>query len=477
MASGDTTIKHPCYAFEGRVHVRPQESDELLINPMMGFQTYQRFNGDPTEPENHWDDDGPTSYRKYSGKLANEAFPDTSVAYLRWYWARLEPEKRAYRWDIIDRALEEADQRHQQLHIRVMPHDSFDLVPEWYKREGRLIRFDTKSKPGCIPDYSDPLFQESTERLIGLLGERYANDPRLCALDIGTLGFWGEWHNCSVPGRPLMDEKGRQWAVDLYLRAFPAKPLMMLIGSIDALGYATSKGAGWRADCWGDMSAGGTGWTDYVKLGEPAWNHMQQRYPFNLYRSHSADAWKKAPVCQEACWTFVFWHKNNWSVDYILDEALRWHTSLINAKSSRIPEEWREKVDAFQKKLGYRFVLRALHYPVEVSPGAKFNIEQWWINRGVAPCYQDYRLLLRFQGPSRSIDFELPHEMRTWLPEDDQCPQDDLSLPNDFPEGSYEVRIGIVRPGDRKPAVKMANAGRDADGWLRLGEIAVRRQK
>ncbi len=466
---------HRAYESDGCRHVRPAETDELLVNPLMGFQTYQRFNGDPTEPENHWNDDGPTEYARFTGKLANDGFPDTSSAYLRWYWARLEPEKRAYRWDIVDRALEEAARRGQQLHIRVMPHDSVNLVPEWYQREGRLLQFEVKGKGCFIPDYTDPLFLDSTEQLVGHLGARYADDPRLGAVDIGTLGFWGEWHNYLVPGSPLLDEKGRQWAVDLYFKAFPHKPLLMLIGSVDALRHATAQGAGWRADCWGDMSRGASDrrGQDSIPDDLAAWNHMQQRYPMNLYDSGSTNAWKRGPVCLEACWTFVYWHRMGWDIDYILDEALRWHTSLINAKSSIIPEAWRGKVIEFQKRLGYRFVLRSLSHPLQLAPGQKFSLSQWWVNRGVAPCYQDYRILVRLQGDSHAIDFELPHDLRGWLPGDDQCPTDELTLPADASVGAYELRIGVVRGGEATPVVKPANDGRTQEGWLRLGTIIV----
>ena len=97
----------------GRTQIRPEDNGEALVNPGMGFATYQRFNGDPTEKDNRWNDDGPTEYAPSPGHTRNQDYPDTSVAYLRWYWARLEPEPQQYRWDIIDRALDEAAARGQ----------------------------------------------------------------------------------------------------------------------------------------------------------------------------------------------------------------------------------------------------------------------------------------------------------------------------------------------------------------------------
>lgn len=457
------------------IFAQPEVSDELLINPMMGFETYQRFNGDDTEKDNFWDDDGPTQYTEFSGKLSNDDFPDTSVAYLRWYWERLEPEKGAYRWDIIDRALEQAEKRGQELHIRVMPHDATGIVPEWYKKEGKIIEFDMKNgKKSCVPDYSDPLFQASTEKLISLLGERYNNNPTMCTVDIGTLGFWGEWHNCLLSREPLMDEKGRQWAVDLYFKAFPDKPLIMLIGPQDALGYACSKGAGWRADCWGDMQ---TVWPSKSIPGEgegPGWNHMKSRYPKNLFASGSGEAWKNGPVCLECCWTYVHWHKMGWDIDYIHEEALRWHVSLINAKNSVIPKEWQDKVDEFQKKMGYRFVLREVTYKADVKCGESFNFTHWWVNEGVAPCYQNYRIIVRLKGPGGEISSELEHDMKKIIPGEDFCPVDEIKIPADLKEGEYEVQFGIVKPGEDKPCVKMANKNRNDGDWLTVGTVNIK---
>ena len=55
--------------------------------------------------------------------------------------------------------------------------------------------------------------------------------------------------------------------------------------------------------------------------------------------------------------------KSGYDLDYILAQALRWHVSSVNIKSSAIPPEWKAAFDEFQKKMGYRFILRRLEYP------------------------------------------------------------------------------------------------------------------
>jgi len=47
---------------------------------------------------------------------------------------------------------------------------------------------------GCSPDYEHPALQEAMFGLIAALGERYDGDTRLGFVQVGLLGFWGEWH-------------------------------------------------------------------------------------------------------------------------------------------------------------------------------------------------------------------------------------------------------------------------------------------
>ena len=47
---------------------------------------------------------------------------------------------------------------------------------------------------GCSPNYEHPDLKAAILGLIGALGERYDGDPRLGFIQVGLLGFWGEWH-------------------------------------------------------------------------------------------------------------------------------------------------------------------------------------------------------------------------------------------------------------------------------------------
>ncbi len=79
----------------------------------MGFMTFQRFNGDDLNPGSGWTEGYPIEYQSFDGDLTNKDHPATTIAYWRIYWKFLEPEKKVYRWDMIDRALEVARTRGQ----------------------------------------------------------------------------------------------------------------------------------------------------------------------------------------------------------------------------------------------------------------------------------------------------------------------------------------------------------------------------
>src|SRR3954463_8151003 len=101
-----TVLSGAALAQPSTVVVRPVEIHDLLVNPGMGIQTFQRFNGDPINPGTRWSEVGPEGKLKAAG--AKPDFPDSSVAYIRWFWSQIEPSAGQYRWDIIDTALDAA---------------------------------------------------------------------------------------------------------------------------------------------------------------------------------------------------------------------------------------------------------------------------------------------------------------------------------------------------------------------------------
>ncbi len=441
------------------VTVRPVEIDDVLVNPGIGFMTFQRFNGDKLNPGTTWTEGYPIDYQIFGGSLKNENHPDTSIAYFRVYWKFIEPEEGGYRWDLIDKALATAHQRGQTLMLRIAPYgtNADNDVPGWYRK---LTGEDPKAK---LPDAKwrvnpeNPNYARCFARFIRALGRRYDGHPGMELVDISIVGAWGEGS-----GSELLSEPVREELLDAYIQSFRKTPLVIQPTDERTNGYANAKATvGWRVDCLGDM--GGFSKT---------WCHMYDYYPQGIVRLGLADAWKKAPVTMEACWVMQHWKNQGWDLDYIIDQSLKWHISSFNNKSSAVPPEWKPKVDAWLKKMGYRFVLRKFTYPAAVQAGGQLAFTSWWENKGVAPCYRPFPLALRLKGTAGATVLTTSADIRAWLP-GDSLYDDAAYLPADLAPGEYELAIGIVDPQTRAPAVKLAIQGRDSDGWYPLGRVTI----
>ena len=108
-------------AGQDMVKVLPVEIEAVLVTPGAGIQTFQRFRGQTPYPGLRWSEAGPVE--KVADAASKPDFPESSVAYLRWFWHQIEPEPGKYRWEIIDLALEEARRHGQTLDIRLGPDD------------------------------------------------------------------------------------------------------------------------------------------------------------------------------------------------------------------------------------------------------------------------------------------------------------------------------------------------------------------
>lgn len=464
-------------AQDGRIVKHFRETDEVLNNPGKGFTTFQRFNGDSLNaPGEGWTEGFPIEYQAFDGTLENERYPQTSIAYFRVYWRYVEPEEGQYNWAMIDSALDTAHARNQTLMLRIAPYGSGDSerrdVPDWYRGmvgPRRDWAYDNPTNKWLV-NPEDPRYVEYFGRMIRALGERYDGHPDMEAVDGSFIGAWGEG-----AGSDLLTEETRRGLVDAYVESFDETPIIMLLMDEKTNTYASSKAdVGWRVDCLGDLGF----WAE-----EPGdWTHMYDYYPRAIIEYGQEDAWKKAPVSLEICGTFTRWKEGEGydldDVRYIFDQALKWRISSFNAKSSPVPEEWRPAVNEWIKQMGYRFVLRRFTYPETVVPGGGLRFTSWWENKGVAPIYEKYPLVLRLRRGDRTVVLRTDADIREWMP-GDNVHDETVFVPRSLPEGRYQLELALVEPfrhvdGTPNPAVELANQGRTADGWYRIGEIGVR---
>jgi hypothetical protein len=429
--------------------VEPEPTDELLTNPGMGFETFNCFKGDERN------------------RVA-ENYPECSIAYFRFYWSKLEPLEGAYNFNLIDSLLEKGQQNGQDLALRFMPTsaaDSYEGTPKWYIAKAKGYWYKKYNRRGWAPEHNDPYFLAKQEELVSAFGERYNGNRNIVRMDIGSVGFWGEWHmSHTEPAVPMISEENAVKIIDMYLKYWDRTPLSMLIGYVPGLRYAVNKGTGWRADSLGD----------YGHFSD-TWCHMFDAYPQQLKQANALDAWKNGPVAFEPPGSMVDLEKHvpqkGGGYDKMWNKALEWHGSAFNAKSKPILSHQVPPIRRFLKRCGYRFSLRRIVLPKILSRDQRhLPIDMEIENTGVAPIYKNYVPAIKLTGDQVSVILNLEARACRWLPGRHRVQEAPL-LPDSLGTGNYAVSFGILEPSIRLPAIRLANKGTDPEGWYPLGTV------
>jgi len=431
------------------VLVAPQETHEVLVNPGMGFTTAEGYNGEVP------------------------GYPESTIAYFRWYWEELEPEEGKFSWKMVDSVLTLARAHGQRLATRIMPANGRAGVPEWYKQKGakgyEYIAESTqnagKTKTSWMPDHTDPLYIKYMGRLVREFAKRYDGHPDIDHIDIGSYGHWGEWHLSFVKEKQSYPFELKKTIIDWYLDNFKKTPLVICEDAEDGLEYATQNGTGWRADCMGDYGPPNN-WnlmTRYLKLPE-------------MYPS-VGEAWKTRPVAFETCGTMESWFQADRDIEFIYSVCLELHTSVLNNKSTPIPPEWWPATDKFLKRMGYRLVPRLIRHEKWLSPGDTMHFEMELDNIGVAPPYRSYIPVIEIRKAGRGqktilVSRKMNWDVTKWLPGRHR-ENSELIIPADAKLGRYLVYFALLDPFSLSPVIQLAAEGGDAQRWYSWSSVSV----
>ncbi len=451
-----------------------KETDAYLGNPHKGCCTFQHFNGDPLFPGTSWSEYGPEEFPppasrdilSIGGKEPVKTIPGylpSTVAYCRWFWQTMEPQKGEYRWDIIDKALETAASRSQTLTVRLMPFGSIDQagLPEWYAKSYACETKKVGSRTWLRPDHDSEDYFTHWGGFIKKFAERYDSHPLLETIDIAFIGAWGEG-----AGECCNEQVER--FVALWRNSFKETYIISLIAGYQ-LEQGVKNGAGWRADCFGDSRF--TNFENYsIKDG---WNHMYDCYPKAVFQSGATDAWKTAPIHLETCHVPQNWLEFGGDIDFIIQQGLKYHATYFMPKYTKLPDVWMEKLAGFTRKLGYRFVLRTVKIEDELKYGEPLPFEAWIENVGVAPLYQKkYNFVMRFTQGGQSENVTIDSKPHQWMPGDTWI-ETSIKIPAWLKPGMFQTSLGIT-DGSDEVKIRFAVEERTINNYVPLDKIELK---
>lgn len=421
-----------------KVFFQPKKG--VIYNPYIGFTSFQHFRGEAlysdciagksvgTETENYECYPVPQGVEEKGREQGY--YPDTTVAYIRVLWKEFEPQQGEYNYAFIRDILEKAKAKGQTVMFRLMPHSTCarDDVPEWLKQ---IIPCPERPDGMRVKDSpTDRRFLQYFANAIQKLGERFDIDETLDCVDVCLPGAWGEGHK--LENYPEEDIK---MLMDAFVKAFPNTKLLGQVASSMMINYIGNiRPIGVRGDGTGSPS------------------HMNEYFP-RVFNALEKENWKTAPVSFESYWWVSEWERQGWDIDDIIEKTLGWHISTFNTKSIPIPYHWKDKMEAWLIKMGYRFVITSIAYTETVVSGDKATFELTVDNQGVAPIYNKLPFYLIFEGAQGEYEISTEIDITKWLP-GESIERHSICLPKDMPKGEYKVycRIG----GKGRPIVQLA---------------------
>lgn len=438
------------------VTVKPDEFEGAINNPLKGFRDY------------HPDGYG-LLHRQYIGWNAIELSADDTV------------ERIIARTNEIARL---EGKTFGELNIKLVPRVYLD----WDGTLGTAKR-PKQHWPADLAefDYDSPEFQERLKRLVAKLGQAWDNDPRIFAIQMGLIGYWGEHHT------PAPTKAQRRLLVAAFKTAFKNKPI--LVRHTDAE----------------FMEAGfGIYYDTFANVGREPPHGDKHQLPWQATHVYP-DIWKRAPIEGEVEYN---WQKERKDADpegtfgrtpdetmtvpayrrYMIDKIRRYHATYlgwISGYTSTDPAVLQGAAEV-QKAFGYRFVIDSLSYPATCQPGGELTLQMTVRNTGSAPFYMNWPVAVALLDPQNGKPvWSAPLggiDVRRWLPgeawDSDACayriPAKEYHasgtavLPKGLSPGEYILAIGILdREGGMVPSVRFAIQNYFSGGWHPFGFIGV----
>ena len=414
------------------------EIEDVLPNPFKGFAPWIG-NGNPV----------------YETKLQQATFG----------WRDLEPENGSYDWSYLERNWGNIAQTGRRVGFRVaaeIPGSGQNDTPQWLIDQGVEMRtYSIDGENGFAPDWDDSLFLAAHHNFIIALGERYDKDPRVAWIDIGSYGFWGEWH-VWLNGSLAATQATKQAILEDYFEAFPTKKMVIAFDDNFATKYVTDHGGGIRNDCLGTKDSNDW-YLESLSSVDPTLNDR---------------IWKTAIITGEFCgssYGATIGTTERFDLNYAFIQQTHW-SYIGSAGGAIIPQddEHRNNLDKLHKTLGYRFVLRKVEHNNSIDKNSELSISITVENKGVAPFYYDWPMTIYLISSDGVVVMEenLSIDIKTWLPGLHTF-SESVDIPADINSGNYDVKLAILDPDTGKPGVMFANTDRDDEGRYLVSKLAI----
>ncbi|ROO86973.1 uncharacterized protein DUF4832 [Actinocorallia herbida] len=317
------------------------------------------------------------------------------------------------------------------------------------------------------PDYDDPRLVAALDEFIAALGAAYDGDPRVGFVQLGLLGFWGEWHTWPHNGDPgtenwFASQAEQVRILDAYDAAFDETRLMVRYPSTDNAAHDI----GYHDDSFAYSTLPGTGW-HFMDL---------------MRQAGTTEKWKDVPVAGElrpelqGCLFDLPMDCTSDGDNNFADGVAQTHASWLLNHYAFTPGYTGAAYDnalAAAKSLGYRLRVSAMRTG-ESRRGLTVSIRMR--DDGVAPFSYDWPLQLAAVGRDGRVAKTWTTSWKLTGVQPGAPVEFSAALPDSgLRKGEYTLVLRAANPLRGGVPLRFANAGQDTTlpGWLTLGRTRV----
>lgn len=392
-------------------------------------------------------------------------FPGMDHLYIRLSWAYLQPQEDRFDWPVIDDLIQKWTQHGLGIAFRISCKETSNdrieqqfATPRWVMEagaKGGYYRMGKEAGPDAPWEavFDDPVFLQKLDHFLKAFAERYDGKPWLRYVDIGSLGDWGEGHTWAGSRKKYTFDQ-RKLHVDLYLKHFKKSLLMMSDDFVFETGgpeerrrmhqYVVDHGISYRDDSiLVDGYFQGQSATATVRSPE-FFADTFERLPTVLELEHYS-AVKKAGNWTATANSSIAKYGGGRKGPDMLREALGLlHATYIGYHGDAA--EWlndnRQLSDELLNRCGYWYFLHRVELPEGIKAGGSQTLRLTWENRGVAPAYRSYQLLIMLEGPE-NIELTFDSANRKWMPGKTQEERHTFTLPQSTKSGDYMLKLKL----------------------------------
>lgn len=450
----------------------------------------------------HLLDNGVDGY-KIKNDSVFASFPGMDHLYLRLAWSYLEPEEGKYDWRRIDEVVDKYVPLGYKISFRITSKETGNYpgsvgqelngvqyaTPGWVMKAGAKGTicnvWNTRS---WTPVWGDPVYLAKLDQFQKAFAERYDGKEWLQYVDIGSIGEWGEGHTSfSTKIPPTVAEVKAN--MDVYLKNFRKSQLVvtddfLYYGKSDAdvktlYDFAVANGITLRDDSplvdW------------YMNNNLKTWSVSHAQFYDPLYL--------KKPVVFELQHYGMVKKDGNWLGKNGAGKIKKYGVSGADVMRKAIEtmhatyigyhgycEEWLadnpDLTNELANRCGYWYFPVSASFSSELKSGTnEISIE--WLNKGVAPAYHPFDIILRFESTASGNSFEIAamnSNNLEWLPGIAKTEKYLFELPSDISEGQYLLKIKLINPSAGNPEnvqIGLKPELIDSNGFAEIGKIQI----